>query len=664
LTSVGGTANPIESKTPLKIPDSRSGDPITTEELFEQSLAHHQAGRVADAARVYQEILVRKPRDVDAMYLLGIIAHQTGNHEEAIQRMERALEIVPDQEHCCNVLGLALMALGRVGEAEASLRRAIAFNSRSVVAHTNLCVLLKSQDRVREALPFYERAVDLDPRNAELHREYGDALQTLGQFQLASTAYAKALEIDPGLTRAWYAAGCAENARREYVSACGCFEKALAQSPDWSQAMHNFGQALYRLGQTDRSIDLFQQAARAPAPQLSLSAIASIIPASPSATNQSILEARQAFGRTLTPRRALAPRAKNDRLRVGYVSSFFADHNWMKPVWGLISHHDHEQFDIHLFSDGPQLAIQYAYHGRETFHDISALSNEEAASLIDRTGIDLLIDLNGYSAMRRLPLIALHPAPVVAAWFNMFAASGMDGYDYLIGDETVLPLLEEQFYTEKIVRVEGSYLTFEVNYPVPEVSPAPYLSNGFITFGCLAPLYKINAGVIAAWNRVLEQVRDSRLLLKNAQLGSLNNRIYVQKLFIDPNRVLLEGPAAHFEYLETYRRIDVALDTFPYNGGTTTSEAIWQGVPVLTFTGDRWVSRTSASILRAAGLEDFVAPDLEGYISQAVSISSKPLSDLRSSMRSRLRTSSACNTRAFAGHMERLYRRLVGMNPE
>jgi predicted O-linked N-acetylglucosamine transferase (SPINDLY family) len=578
--------------------------------------------------------------------------------------MERALEIVPDQDHCYNVLGLALMALGRVGEAEASLRRAIALNSRSVAAHTNLCVLLKGQDRVREALPVYERAVDLDPRNAELHREFGDALQTLGQFQLATTAYAKALEIDPGLTRAWYSAGCAENARREYVSACGCFEKALAQSPDWPQALHNFGQALYRLGQTDRSIDLFRQAARAPAPQLSLSAIASIIPASPSATIQSILEARQAFGRTLPPRRALAPRAKNDRLRVGYVSSFFADHNWMKPVWGLISHHDHEQFDIHLFSDGPQSAIQYGYHGRETFHDISALSNEEAASLIERTGIDLLIDLNGYSAMRRLPLISLHPAPVVAAWFNMFATSGMDGYDYLIGDETVLPLLEEQFYTEKIVRVEGSYLTFEVNYPVPEVSRAPYLSNGFITFGCLAPLYKINAGVIAAWNRILEQVRDSKLLLKNAHLGSLNNQIYVQKLFKDSNRVLLEGPAAHFEYLETYHRIDVALDTFPYNGGTTTSEAIWQGVPVLTFTGDRWVSRTSASILRAAGLEDFVAPDLEGYISQAVSISSRPLADLRSSMRSRLQTSSACNTGAFAGHMERLYRRLLGMNPE
>jgi protein O-GlcNAc transferase len=638
---------------------------MTTEELFEQALAHHQGGRLAEAARVYQKILQRKPRDADAIYSLGIIAHQTGRHEEAIERLERALEILPHQERCYNVLGLAQMALGRAGDAEASLRRAIALNSRSLAAHSNLCVLLKGQDRIREALPIYERAVALDavesgaPRNAELHSEFGDALQTLGQFQLAAAAYAKALEIDPGLTRAWYAAGCSENARREYVSACACFEKALAQIPDWPPALHNLGQALYRLGQTDQSIDLFRQAARAPEPQLSLAAIASIIPASPSATNQSILEARQAFARVLPPRRALAPRATDDRLRVGYISSFFADRNWMKPVWGLINHHDHEQFDIHLFSDCPPSAIPYGDQGRETFHDISALSNEDTAALIERTGIDLLIDLNGYSAIRRLPLIALHPAPVVAAWFNMFATSGIDGYDYLIGDETVIPTLEEQFYTEQILRVEGSYLTFEVNYPVPEVGPAPYLSNGFITFGCLAPLYKINAGVIAAWNRILELAPHSKLLLKNAQLGSENNQMYVRKLFQDSNRVLLEGPAGHFEFLQGYNRVDIALDTFPYNGGTTTCEAIWQGVPVLTFTGDRWVSRTSASILRAAGLEDFVALDLEGYISQAVSISPESLADLRSSMRSRLQVSSACNTSTFARRMEWLYQNMI-----
>ncbi len=623
--------------------------------MFERALAHLQAGRLADAAQVYQKILERKPRDADAIYFLGIIAHQAGKHKEAIERLERALEIVPNQERCYNVLGLSQMALGRSGEAEASLRRAIALSSRSVAAHSNLCVLLKSQDRIPEALPIYERVLALDPRNAELHSEFGDALQTLGQVPRAIAAYAKAIEIDPGLTRAWYAAGCAENARREYVSACGCFEKALAQIPDWPQALHNFGQALYRLGETDRSLNLFRQAARAPEPQLPLAAIASAIPASPSATNQSILQARQAFARTLPPRRALAPRARNDRLRVGYLSSFFADRNWMKPVWGLINHHGHEQFDIHLFSDGPQSAIQFGYQSREIFHDISALSNEDAASLIQRTGIDLLIDLNGYSAMRRLPLIALHPAPVVAAWFNMFATSGMDGYDYLIGDETVIPPPEEQFYTEKILRVEESYLTFEVNYPVPEVSPAPYLSNGFITFGCLAPLYKINAGVIAAWNRILEQVPDSKLLLKNAQLGSSKNQLYVQKLFQDSSRVLLEGPAEHFEYLETYNRIDIALDTFPYNGGTTTSEAIWQGVPVITFTGDRWVSRTSASILRAAGLEDFVALDPEGYISRAISISPEAFAGLRSSMRSRLQTSPVYSTSEFARRMERLY---------
>lgn len=648
---------------------AESRDPITTEQMLDRALAHHRAGRLAEAGAIYREILQRDPRNVDAVYFLGVLAHQAAEHELAIERMELALKIMPDQERCYNILGLARMALGRSEEAEASLRRAVLISHRaaeslppgescSIVAHVNLCALLKAQNRLRDALPIYQAALELNPRDAELYTELGDTLQTLGQLDLALEAYGKALEMDPGLARAWYAAGCAENARREYVSACECFKKALEQNPDWPPALHNLGEAQYRLGQTDRAIDLFRQAARAPGSELSLLAIASVIPGSPAATNQSILEARRAFARTLPPRRALRQRAKNNRLRVGYLSAFFADRNWMKPVWGLIRNHDHEQFDLHLFSDGARSAIQFGDPGGEIFHDISGLSNEDAVALMERTGIDLLIDLNGYSAVRRLGLIALHPAPVVAAWFNMFASSGIDGYDYLIGDDTVIPPGEERFYSEKILRVEGSYLTFELNYPVPEVSAAPCRSNGFVTFGCLAPLYKINDGVIAVWNRILEQSPGSKLLLRNAQLGSAKNRSYLREKFRDPGRVLLEGPAEHLEYLKTYNRIDLALDTFPYSGGTTASEAIWQGVPVLTFEGDRWASRTSASILCAAGLRDFVASDLESYVAMAAGVSSQKLAELRAEMRPRLKASSICDTAGFARRMEQIYRQI------
>lgn len=274
------------------------------------------------------------------------------------------------------------------------------------------------------------------------------------------------------------------------------------------------------------------------------------------------------------------------------------------------------------------------------------------------------MDLNAFSTVGRLPLLAMKPAPLVVAWFNSFATSAMDCYDYLIGDPCVIPAAEERFYTERILRVPGCYLTFEVDYPVPEVAPPPCASGGPLTFGCLASQYKITTQVVEAWARILRECPNTRLLLKNATLGSDANRAFVHSQFaqfdIAAERVTLDGPAEHFAFLGTYADIDVALDTFPYNGGTTTTEAMWQGVPVLTFYGDRWVSRTSATLLRNGGLGEFVADDLDGYVQQAIALAQSPdtpayLATLRRDMRRRLSASPACDTAALAAAMESLY---------
>src|SRR5580700_4205448 len=237
----------------------------------------------------------------------------------------------------------------------------------------------------------------------------------------------------------------------------------------------------------------------------------------------------------------------------------------------------------------------------------------------------------------------------------------MDCYDYLIGDDCVIPPAEEQFYSEKILRVPGSYLTFEINYPVP---PVPSRDDHPITFGCLASQYKITKEVIAAWCEILCQVPDSSFILANATLSSEGNRRFVSHLFeengIAPARVLLRGGLDHYRFLQIYDEIDIALDTFPYNGGTTTTEAIWQGIPVATFYGDRWASRTSASILRAAGLPELVGETVEDFIALSVSLAKSPdrLLDLRRNMRSRLRDSPVCDTLSFARNMEQLYTRI------
>jgi predicted O-linked N-acetylglucosamine transferase (SPINDLY family) len=338
----------------------------------------------------------------------------------------------------------------------------------------------------------------------------------------------------------------------------------------------------------------------------------------------------------------------------------------MKPVWGTIKSHDRSAFEIHLFLDGenPSSASGYRRHPDDSIHLIGDLSNKAAAARIAAAGIDVLVDLNGYSAAERLGLFMRKPAPVVAAWFNMYATSGVRAFDYIIGDASVIPPEEEGLYTERVLRVSGSYLAFSVLYPAPPVEPPPCLRSGHLTFGCLAPHYKITDDVILAWAEILCAAPNARLLLKNTAMDDPSNQVALYRRFarcgVAQERVVVEGPTEHYEFLETYKWVDIALDTFPYNGGTTTAEALWQGVPVLAFHGDRWVGRISRSILLAAGFGDWVAASLEAYIQRAISLALSPdtpamLAALRARMREHLLASPACDTTALCRELEGHY---------
>ena len=496
--------------------------------------------------------------------------------------------------------------------------------------------------RLDQALAAYQEVLRADPAHGEALAGLCQVLQALDRSE----------EAVPFLDRA-FGSGIESDSQVQFDAAWQCFQ----------------------LGQVDEAVALFRQASGGGHPEPAYASVAVIIPGSPQSGNQTILDARRAWAeRYVHPVRNARFRqptqSSGSPLRVAYVSSFFQDHNWMKPVWGLINQHDRRDFQIHLFSDAPAQQIRYGYrrHPEDRFCDMSGLSNREVADRIEQAEIDVLVDLNGYSQIQRLSLLALRPAPVIVEWFNMYATTGMSCVDYLIGDNVVIPQEEERYYTEKIVRVPGSYLTFEIGYPVPEAAVPPCSIQERFTFGCLAPLYKITGEVAAAWSRILRSTPDSVLRLRNSALRSPEAIEHVRALFrghaIAPERILLDGPAQHFEFLRTYDLIDVALDTFPYNGGTTTTEAIWQGVPVVAFYGDRWAARTSASILRAANLGQFVGESLEDYVSLAVRLANSPdrhefLAELRRNMRSRLLRSPVCDTARFARDMERLYRRMA-----
>jgi protein O-GlcNAc transferase len=509
----------------------------------------------------------------------------------------------------------------------------------------------------------------VDPAS-ELRR--ADALHLDRRYDEAIEAYRSAVAGDASLHAAWYGLGCALLALAAYGDAAEALRRVVALRPDADGARCNLAEALFQLGDVDGAIAEYRRAAdssNAEVRSVALAGIACIAPGGSQQDNFHVMAARrrwmdgQARGiQRLTP----ASREAGRKLRVGYLSAFFGARNWMKGYMGTINAHDRDRFEVHLLADGetPSAETGYADHAEDRIWEIGGVSNTALAQHIVEAGLDVLVDLNGYSFQRRLPLFLHRPAPLQVCWIGMYGTTGMHEIDWLVGDAVVIPPAEERYYTEKIVRVPGSYLAFWVFYPVPDVAPPPCLRTGQVTFGCFSSAYKLTDATIAAYASILRGAPTSRLLLRNRTLDQACNRAVLAGRFarygIAADRLALAAGAEHFEFLRGYDQVDVALDTFPYNGGTTTAEALWQGVPMLTFNGDRWASRTSSSLLRAAGLDEWVAADVAGFQNAAIALalsSETPgrLAALRGTMRDRLRASAAWDVAGMCRSLEALY---------
>ncbi len=558
----------------------------------------------------------------------------------------------------------------------------------AVLQHSTLAL---AQGPSPAALALLARAVQQHAGHAGLAGRHADALQLAGDTVAAVGEYERALKLDPRLFEAWYGLGAAQLSRRAYAQARAALEQALALQPDAHGARCTWAQALFQLGEVDAAAAAYtavlQRGGPDQAPGIragthppqhddideasasALASLATLIPGAPSATHAQVLAVRQAWAQRACagvlplPRR---PAPAGRKTRLAYLSAFFGASNWMKPVFGVINHHDRSRCEVHLISDGddPSAAAGYVEHEADQIWQVRGMPNHELAQHLANAGIDVLVDLNGYSLPARLGLFPHRPARVQIGWFNMFATTGVPGMDLLVGDAASITPEEEPFYSERIGRVPGSYLAFSVLYPVPPVAPPPCLARGHLTFGCLGSAYKLTPGTLDAWAAILRAAPSARLLVKNPTLDDEGNRsALLQRLAergVARERVSLPGRDVHLAFLRAYDDIDIALDTFPYNGGTTTTEALWQGVPVLSCQGDRWAGRTSRSLLLAAGLADWVAEDLTGFVARGVQLATaaqtpQMLAELRTRLRPQLAASPACDSAGLCAALETIY---------
>lgn len=510
------------------------------------------------------------------------------------------------------------------------------------------------------------------PNHAGLTLLLADALRLAGQHDQAAAAYAAALALDAMGFEAWLGMAQAQMARGAFALARDALVQALGLRPQAEEARCLLAEALFNLGEADAASAAYQRVIARGAPALRDAALASLavmVPASAAASHELVRAVRAAWiGRVGGAIRPLPQRAapSGRRIRVGYVSAFFGARNWMRAAYGVINRHDRGRFEVYLIADGeePSAEAGYVAQAGDRVLQAKGMANGVLARAIAQAELDVLVDLNGYGLPGRLGVFPYRPARLQLGWLGHAATSAVPGIDALVADAWLVRPEEEAHFAERVLRVPGSCLAFQLPYAVPDVAALPWAANGHPTLGCLGAAYKLTPQTLEAWAAILRAVPAARLVVGNASLDEEGNRAELLRRLegrgIGAGRVTLLGKAGHADFVGRYGAIDIALDTLPASGTATTAEALWQGVPVLAADGDRWASRTSASLLRAAGLGEWVADGVDDLVAKAVALLGDPatpgrLAALRAGMRERLMGSAACDSAGLCRALEALY---------
>jgi predicted O-linked N-acetylglucosamine transferase (SPINDLY family) len=562
--------------------------------------------------------------------------------------------------------------MGKMDEAVAAYRQAVALDPRNAGAYCNLGAALRDNGHFDEAIVICRQAIGLDPSCAEAHCNLGVALRDKGQLDEAITAFHQAIALKPSYYDAHNNLGNALNDQGQLDEAEAAFRRAIALNPNVADAHNNLGNTLKNKGQLDEAIAAYRQAI-ALNPNYT-DAHSNLIFAThyhPAFDTHAIAEEGRRWNRQHgEPLAKFIHSHSNDpspdrRLRLGYVSPDFRDHVVGRNLLPLFHQHDHRQFEITCYAQvyRPDAVTSQFQQNSDCWRNIVGLSDEQVAEQIRQDRIDLLVDLTLHTGSNRLLVFARKPAPVQLTFAGYPGSTGLSAIDYRLSDPYLDPRgMDESVYSEQTFRLPDSFWCYDpLGCRDIPVNSLPALEAGVITFGCLSNFCKINDSVLALWAQVLRQVEGSRLLLL-APLGSHRQRTVDQlcQRGIDPERIEFVPPQTRRQYLELYHRVDLGLDSFPYNGHTTSLDSFWMSVPVVSLVGRTAVSRGGSSILSNIGLPELVARSEEEYMRIAVKLGQDipRLSNFRSTLRRRMEQSPLMDAPKFACDIEAAYRRM------
>ncbi len=609
--------------------------------------------------------------NIDETIQIAFEYYQSGNLLKAEEYLRKAIAFQSDNAELYNNLGLVLQGIGKIDEAVEYFQKAISLEPNLSDAYYNLGNIFREKGNIDKAIDCYQKAIQHDNENYDAYVNLGIALKERGDLDEAIISYQKALNLNPENADAYINLSIALKEKGQLQEAINSCKRALNLDPENAYAFVNMGNALLYQGKHKEAEKYFRDALlKSPNFYLAYSNLLCSLNYNPEYTCENIFIEHRRFSEKFEktePNKFFKRKYRNrpSRLKIGYVSPDFRQHSVFYFIAPILSAHRHDKFEIFCYSNvlSEDNKTSYIKKFVDKWRNVVGMPDELVAQSVRRDGIDILIDLAGHTAGNRLLLFVHKPAPLQISWIGYPATTGLSAMDYKIVDSNTDPLGEtEHYYSEKLFRMKDCFLCYMPDIDAPHLSPLPVLKQKHITFGSFNNFAKMNKDVVRVWSRILKAVENSKIILKSFSFVDENTRRNAIKMFADEGveeRVveLLPPVPSIKEHLELYGRIDIALDTFPYNGTTTTCEALWMGVPVITLAGKCHAGRVGVSLLTNVGLREFIAESGEEYVKIAVRLAEdiQRLKDLRLSLRDMMKQSPLMDAKGFTLSLERCF---------
>lgn len=660
-------------------------------------------GRFADAAELFRMALAETPHDADLRHDFATALGASGRLSEAIVECRQALAIAPDLFDAYLTLGNLLRAQGNLEEALGAYRQAVALFPQRADAYLNPGAVLAELKRFDEAAELLRRAIELQPDYPQAHHNLGNVLVQLGQLPEAVRALRRAATLRPAYHATLYLLAGALLRLGEYAESVEICRQSIALQPNYAEGHLTLGSGLRGLGQLDEALGayrralalnpgwavahvnlaniqidcgLIEQAIRSfrraiacdPTFLRSFSSLLVYLNYRSSITSREIYHEHWLFNLThaaILERKTVVhanDRSADRPLRIGYVSPDFRDHSTSFFSLPLLTNHDPKQFIIYCYADldAEDEVTERFRTAAGVWRKTTGLSDEQVAAMVQNDRIDILVDLALHTSGGRPLLFARRPAPIQVTWLGYPGTTGLTAMNYRLTDAHIDPPgLNDAYYFEESVRLPDTALCYNPRTTNPAPNRLPALSAGHVTFGCLNLLAKVNEPTLARWAKALAAAPRSRLLMA-APRGSPRERIaaFFKTAGIDATRIeFLDRQPTWRQFMQVYHRIDISLDTFPWNGHTTSLESLWMGVPVVTLFGQRAISRAGLCYLSNLNLADLATDSPERYVQIAAELARDlpRLAKLREDLRQRMLNSALTDARQFAGHVESAY---------